>query len=665
MASKKAILFYLSQVIIMKFDPVIKLSKIDYHYKTDNTPHKVLTDFSLSINKGEFVVIVGQSGAGKSSLLNIIGCLDIPQSGIVNIQGYDIKSLSSDQLSSVRGKHIGFIFQRYHLMSNLTVFENIIIPTLYSDRDYEEVKERVDKITSLLDINDKLHWYPSQLSGGQQQRVSIARALINDAEIIIADEPTGALDEINSSELIKILRELNSSGKTIVMVTHDINIAKNVATRLIKLEKGVIIYDKKNTPADEEHNQKDFSLPHYSKKNNDVFTKNLLKISLRSLSSNLLRSFLTMVGIIIGISSVIICASIGEGSKQQVLENISNLGKSIVEIKNLNNQGEYSKNIHKKLSLTDVESLKRLPWIAQATPVVHGSDYVSYGNKKLPAEVTAVYPDFFSVRGISLLNGRLFLKNDVDDSLPIAIIDIDMERELFSTNGSAIGKYIYISSIPFKIIGVAKLPGIKNNNNQFKLWLPYSSYISRVTGHRQPDSIYISFITEENHEKNLKYTADVLTQTHGGKDFTIWSDQSLSKTLRETSDSLSLLITLIASISLIVGGIGLMNVMLSSVNERIYEIGIRKAVGARSKDIMLQFILETTLICIIGAGIAICISLGTQYVIPYLYDSVRMVTSGTIIFLSCFFSILIGLCAGVFPAVKASRIHPSLALVKQ
>ncbi|WP_250191179.1 ABC transporter ATP-binding protein, partial [Escherichia coli] len=268
--------------------------------------------------------------------------MDIPQSGIVNIQGYDIKSLSSDQLSSVRGKHIGFIFQRYHLMSNLTVFENIIIPTLYSDRDYEEVKERVDKITSLLDINDKLHWYPSQLSGGQQQRVSIARALINDAEIIIADEPTGALDEINSSELIKILRELNSSGKTIVMVTHDINIAKNVATRLIKLEKGVIIYDKKNTPADEVHNQKDFSLPHYSKKNNDVFTKNLLKISLRSLSSNLLRSFLTMIGIIIGISSVIICASIGEGSKQQVLENISNLGKSIVEIKNLNNQGEYS-----------------------------------------------------------------------------------------------------------------------------------------------------------------------------------------------------------------------------------------------------------------------------------------------------------------------------------
>ncbi|MCZ6083883.1 ABC transporter ATP-binding protein [Escherichia coli] len=256
---------------------------------------------------------MGQSGAGKSSLLNIIGCLDIPQSGIVNIQGYDIKSLSSDQLSSVRGKHIGFIFQRYHLMSNLTVFENIIIPTLYSDRDYEEVKERVDKIISLLDINDKLHWYPSQLSGGQQQRVSIARALINDAEIIIADEPTGALDEINSSELIKILRELNSSGKTIVMVTHDINIAKNVATRLIKLEKGVIIYDKKNTPADEVHNQKDFSLPHYSKKNNDVFTKNLLKISLRSLSSNLLRSFLTMIGIIIGISSVIICASIGEG----------------------------------------------------------------------------------------------------------------------------------------------------------------------------------------------------------------------------------------------------------------------------------------------------------------------------------------------------------------
>ncbi|ENR2680664.1 TPA: ATP-binding cassette domain-containing protein [Escherichia coli] len=649
----------------MTFEPVIKLSKINYYYKTATTTHKVLTDFSLSIDKGEFVVIVGKSGAGKTSLLNVIGCLDIPQSGMVNIQGFDIKSLSSDQLSSVRGKNIGFIFQRYHLMSNLTVFENIIIPTLYSDRDFEEVKERVDKITSLLDINDKLHWHPSQLSGGQQQRVCIARALINDAEVIIADEPTGALDEINSGELIKILRELNGSGKTIIMVTHDINIAKNVATRLIKLEKGVITYDKKNTPVEKKYNQKDFSLPHYSKKSNGKLTKNLLRISLRSLLSNFLRSFLTMIGIIIGISSVIICASIGEGSKQQVLENISNLGKSVVEIKNLNNQGEYNIKTHKNLSLTDVEYLKRYPWIAQATPVAYGSDYVSYSDKKMPAEITAVYPDFFSVRGISLLKGRLFLKSDVDYSLPIVIIDVDMERELFSTNGSAIGQYIYISGIPLKVIGVAKLPGISNNSNQFKLWLPYSTYISRVAGYRQPDSIYISFKTEENHEDNVRYTINVLTQAHGRKDFTIWSDQSLSKTLRETSDSLSLLITLIASISLIVGGIGLMNVMLSSVNERIYEIGIRKAVGARSKDIVLQFILETTLICIIGGGIAIFISLGTQYIIPYLYDSVRMVTSVTIIFLSCFFSILIGLCAGVFPAVKASRIHPSLALVKQ
>ena len=649
----------------MKFDPIVKLSKINYYYNTDTAHHQVLTDFSLTINKGEFVVIVGKSGAGKSSLLNIIGCLDIPQSGMVNIQGFDIKSLSSDQLSSVRGKNIGFIFQRYHLLSNLTVFENIIIPALYSDRYYEEVKERVGKITSLLDINDKLDWYPSQLSGGQQQRVSIARALINDAEIIIADEPTGALDEINSGELIKILCELNSSGKTIIMVTHDINIAKNVATRIIKLEKGVIIFDKKNTPVEKRDNQKDFSLPPYSKKHNEISTKNLLKISFSSLLSNFMRSFLTMTGIIIGISSVIISASIGEGSKQQVLENISNLGKSIVEVKNLNNQGEYNKKAHKNLRLTDVEYLKRYPWIAQATPVVNGSDYVSYGNKKIPVEVTAVYPDFFSVRGISLLKGRLFLKNDVDHSLPIVIIDVNMERELFSSNGTAIGQYIYVSGIPFKVIGVAKLPGISNNSNQFKLWLPYSAYITRVTGYRQPDSIYISFITEENHENNLRFTTNVLTQAHGQKDFTIWSDQSLSKTLRETSDSLSLLITFIASISLIVGGIGLMNVMLSSVNERIYEIGIRKAVGARSKDIMLQFILETTLICIIGGGIAICISLGTQYIIPYLYDSVRVVTSGTIIFLSCFISISIGLCAGVFPAVKASRIHPSIALVKQ
>ncbi|HFV5416399.1 TPA: ABC transporter ATP-binding protein, partial [Escherichia coli] len=280
----------------MKFDPIVKLSKINYYYNTDTAHHQVLTDFSLTINKGEFVVIVGKSGAGKSSLLNIIGCLDIPQSGMVNIQGFDIKSLSSDQLSSVRGKNIGFIFQRYHLLSNLTVFENIIIPALYSDRYYEEVKERVDKITSLLDINDKLDWYPSQLSGGQQQRVSIARALINDAEIIIADEPTGALDEINSGELIKILCELNSSGKTIIMVTHDINIAKNVATRIIKLEKGVIIFDKKNTPVEKRDNQKDFSLPPYSKKHNEISTKNLLKISFSSLLSNFMRSFLTMTG---------------------------------------------------------------------------------------------------------------------------------------------------------------------------------------------------------------------------------------------------------------------------------------------------------------------------------------------------------------------------------
>lgn len=200
----------------------------------------VLRGIDLKIKKGEFAAIMGPSGSGKTTLMNIIGCLDIPTSGVYILAGKEVSNLTDDELSIIRNEHIGFIFQSFFLLPYATVIENVLLPSLYVEKDSIDFKKRAKEILKLVGLEDKMKYKPNQLSGGQQQRVAIARSLINDPDLLLADEPTGQLDSTTSTEIMNLLKEMNNKGKTVILITHDQNVAK-YANRIINIVDGKIV----------------------------------------------------------------------------------------------------------------------------------------------------------------------------------------------------------------------------------------------------------------------------------------------------------------------------------------------------------------------------------------------------------------------------------------
>lgn len=222
--------------------PLVELKNIYKIYQMGDTEVHALDGISLTIEQGEFVAIVGQSGSGKSTCMNIIGCLDVPSKGEYRLNGKDISHYTDDELAEVRNKMLGFIFQQYNLIPKLTVLENVSLPLLYGGFSEAEQKERALKSLARVGLDSKANNLPSQLSGGQQQRVSIARALAGDPSVILADEPTGALDSRTGREVMLFLQQLNEEGNTIVLITHDNSIAAK-AKRVVRITDGQIVYD--------------------------------------------------------------------------------------------------------------------------------------------------------------------------------------------------------------------------------------------------------------------------------------------------------------------------------------------------------------------------------------------------------------------------------------
>ena len=221
---------------------LVELTDIYKIYHMGDTEVHALDGISLNIDKGEFVAIVGQSGSGKSTCMNIIGCLDVATSGQYLLNGKDISNYTDDELATVRNKMLGFIFQQYNLIAKLNVIENVSLPLLYGGVSDREQKERAMAALEKVGLADKAKNLPSQLSGGQQQRVSIARALAGDPSVILADEPTGALDSRTGREVMQFLKQLNDEGNTIVLITHDNSIAAQ-AKRIVRITDGHIVYD--------------------------------------------------------------------------------------------------------------------------------------------------------------------------------------------------------------------------------------------------------------------------------------------------------------------------------------------------------------------------------------------------------------------------------------
>ena len=640
---------------------LLEIKAINRWFGTGENRVQVLKDINLSIEKGDFVAIIGQSGSGKSTLMNIIGCLDVPSSGSYKIDGVETAAMTADEQAALRRSSFVFIFQRYNLLGTLTARENVALPAVYAGMEYGERMKRADELLAQLGLAGKEENRPSELSGGQQQRVSIARALMNGGEIILADEPTGALDTGSGKNVMEILHKLHDAGHTIVMVTHDPTIAAN-ANRVIEISDGRIIADhSKNTdipPSNiesiEEHNSWHFY--------RDQFFESFL-MSIQAIMAHKMRSFLTMLGIIIGIASVVSVVALGRGSQEKILENINAMGTNTVSVYPGYGYGDRRSSRIKTLTVGDAEVLKQQDYVDSVTPGVNTSGTLTYDNQSLSAQLYGVGDQYFDVRGIKLAFGRLFNEDDVTQNSQVVVIDDNTKNKLFADGTNPLGKVILFNKRPLRIIGVTE-----PNNNGFsdsdslQLFTPYTTLMNRISGSKYITSVTVKVKDNVNSQTAEKGIIELLKVRHGTEDFFTRNSDTIKQTIESTTGTMTLLISSIALISLVVGGIGVMNIMLVSVTERVKEIGIRMAIGARQHNILEQFLIEAVLICLIGGLVGVLFSFAISMLFNLLATDFAMSFSTISIVMAVLCSSVIGVLFGFMPAKRASQLNPIDAL---
>ncbi|MDJ0932829.1 MacB family efflux pump subunit [Breoghania sp.] len=651
-------------------EPLIQLNKLVRQFPAGEGMLTVLDDVDLTIEAGEFVAIIGASGSGKSTLMNILGCLDRLSAGSYLISGRETSQLEPDELAALRREHFGFIFQRYHLLSELNALSNTEIPAIYAGMAPGPRQARAAALLGRLGMSERLDHRPGQLSGGQQQRVSIARAMMNGADVILADEPTGALDTHSSEEVLRILCELHDAGKTVIIVTHDPSVAAE-AERTIEISDGRIVSDERTAPAGDKERKgsapaeerNGFQRISSWRAQVDRF-REAFKMALRSMNAHKVRTFLTMLGIIIGIASVVSVVALGTGSQQKVLANISSLGTNTLEIFPGKDFGDTRSGKITTLVVSDANQLAKQPYVAAVTPTVTTTDTVRFGATEANAQINGVGAQYFEAKETKLAQGSFFDADAVRDITQETVIDENTRKTLFADEeGSPIGRVILVGNVFCRIIGVTEQQqGGFGASNRLSIYLPYTTVQARFLGDQTLRSITVRVAEDTDTDMAEQLVTSFLTQRHGTKDFFILNTDDIRETITSTTQTLALLIAAIAVISLMVGGIGVMNIMLVSVFERVSEIGVRMAVGARRSDILQQFLIEAVLVCLIGGVLGIGTALGFGYLFSLLGSSFSLVYSTSSIVAAFLSSSLIGIAFGFLPARNASRLDPVVAL---
>lgn len=655
-----------------KHDAVLVLEDVVREFYSGETLVPILKKINLTINRGEMVAIVGPSGSGKSTLMNILGCLDRPSSGNYWISGKKTSSLSADELSALRRNHFGFIFQRYHLLGELTALGNVEIPAIYAGYASETRKKRAQSLLTRLGMQDRMKHYPNQLSGGQQQRVSIARALMNNAEVILADEPTGALDKQSGHEVLRILDELHQEGRTIIIVTHDMQVAER-ADRIIEISDGQIVADtlskhKKvksgEKVLDEREDLKSEKQLGFLRSFMDRFREAFI-MALLAMNAHRMRTFLTMLGVIIGIGAIIAMVALGNGTQEKILENFKGLGSNTLTIFPGKSFSDPQSDKITSLVEADAEALSELPYISGVTPQISASSTIYYGGVQANAVIAGVGKQFFQTQGLDAIQGRLFDQQSVRNRAVDLVIEKDAISVLFpNSRESPIGKVVHVGQVPARIIGVVDNQSAGDISNTLQVYLPYTTVQTRFLGTTIVRAITLKIadgIDSGLAESSIRH---FLTMRHGAEDFFIRNSEIFRKRIMDSTRILTLLVSSIAAISLIVGGIGVMNIMLVTVSERINEIGVRMAVGARQSDILQQFLIEAILVCLIGGGLGVLLAffIGELFV---LFDApIHFVYTMSSIMMAFAFSTCIGVCFGFSPARKASKLDPVVALAR-
>lgn len=672
-------------------EPLIRLKGIERRYQSGEHEVTVLHPLDLAIDAGEMVAIVGASGSGKSTLMNLLGCLDRPSGGQYLFRGQDTATLDALSLARLRCHHFGFIFQRYHLLPHLDAAANVEIPAIYAGTARLDRQARARTLLTRLGLQDRSHHRPGQLSGGQQQRVSIARALANGGEVILADEPTGALDSQSGKEVMAILKELHAQGHTIILVTHDMAVASH-ADRIITLRDGRVVEDSghratdDNAPSPSPSGAPAHPLPgdgsqlapppvgqdaqgtgaavRTASRGWDRY-REAGRMALHAMLAHRMRTFLTMLGIIIGIAAVVSVVALGQGARAKVIDDINAMGTNTIDIFPGKDWGDEKAASIQTLNERDLDALLGQPYLEGASPQIATSGQLRYRNKTSSGSVIGVGNDFFRVKGMTLTQGRLLDERDIRNRTAVAVVDGKTIESLLG-KVDPVGQVVLVGTLPVRIVGVVtQETGFGRSSQSVNVWLPYSAVMSRLLS--QQHFTQITIRVKDGVQPALAEQAVValLTQRHGVKDFFTFSSDSIVKSVEKTTATLTLLVSAIAVISLIVGGVGVMNIMLVSVVERTREIGIRIAVGARQSDILQQFLIEAVMVSLLGGLLGIGLALLIGALFSLLVESFQMRFSLFSILMAFGCSSLIGILFGYLPARNAARLDPVEALARE
>lgn len=641
--------------------PILELEHISRSYVNGDNVLNALDDVSLQIWPGEFVAIMGQSGSGKSTLMNIIGCLDKPSSGHYRVRGKEVENLSPDELAELRRDSFGFVFQRYNLLATATAEENVEIPAIYAAMDKKTRMDRARELLAKLGLGDRTEHRPGELSGGQQQRVAIARSLMNDPPIILADEPTGALDSASSEEVMKLLKELNAEGRTIILITHDAQVAAH-AKRVLTIRDGNIVEE---TGEREQHEAAPQTIAPHGHASLMPELNEAAKMAMRSLKVNKFRTALTLLGIVIGVAAVVIMLAVGAGSKQKVLDQITAMGTNLLSIRPGAPGVRGSDGALVTLVPADADAIRELPGVELVVPERSGRVTVRRGNIDLQTTVQAVGTDMPKAREWPTLTGAFFTDRDLRSYAPVVVLGQTVVKNLFPDGNDPVGEFILIKNVPFEVIGTLVPKGASGwgGDQDDAVFVPITTGLIRLIGGRNLGAITVKVRSVEELNSTEKAIHDLLVARHRVEDFQSRNMASFVDMATETQNTLTLLLGAVAAISLLVGGIGVMNIMLVSVTERTREIGIRMATGARRRDILLQFNTEAAVVCLFGGMLGVVIGFAGGWALTLADMRVIFTPMPSIISFSS--AVLTGLVFGIWPAHKASRLDPVVALASE